>query len=501
MKTFKKILSFFLVFAMLLCFSACEKDKSKRDDDDEDEDELSEINDDFKGVYEGKVDLAEIFRKAYFIQDFDSESMEDLKGEYFVKVFWSFKKTTSELYFEVDKDDFEDFSEDIEANDGIFESVWDYLNNKQTFEYEYNESSLKLYTYKSYYYNIQIDCGKKKFTVLKTDEMKWLEGVTFKKVKNYKLEINIGGKEETKEPAKRPNTDNSQIEQEESPLEFELLPDGTYAVVGKGKFDGVDLVIPAEYKGKPVTVISDDAFNYCNYVKSVVIPDSVTLIKSNAFYRCFSMENLVLSKNLKTIEYNAFYGCNMLTGIVFPESLTYIGDCAFLVCASLAEITFPKNMEYIGQQAFSHCPVKNIILPNGITNVAESMFAYCNFLESVTIPEGVTVIEKNAFAYCSALTTVKLPDSLVRIEESGFMWCERLANIALPENVEYISTHTFTRCGLTQIYIPASVKIIENSAFVACPASDIYCAASSKPDGWSDVWNDGCDAKVHWGNQ
>ena len=60
----------------------------------------------------------------------------------------------------------------------------------------------------------------------------------------------------------------------------------SYSVVGRGTCKDLDIIIPDTYKGLPVTSIGDNAFQYCDSLTSVVIPDSVTSIGDYAFYIC-----------------------------------------------------------------------------------------------------------------------------------------------------------------------------------------------------------------------
>ncbi len=91
------------------------------------------------------------------------------------------------------------------------------------------------------------------------------------------------GGEETPEPA-LPASEG---------LEFELNSDKTsYAVVGISCCTDTNVIIPSQYNSLPVTRISYQAFNYCNSLTSIVIPDSVTAIDDYAFMACSSLTNV-----------------------------------------------------------------------------------------------------------------------------------------------------------------------------------------------------------------
>jgi len=113
---------------------------------------------------------------------------------------------------------------------------------------------------------------------------------------------------------------------------YSLNPDNTYTIT---KYNGTDIIVtvPAEYQGKPVTSIGDDAFRYAS-VTSVTIPNSVILIGDYAFGNCTS-----------------------LTSVIIPNSVTSIGDFAFGICTSLTSVIIPNSVTSIGDEAFKNCNV------------------------------------------------------------------------------------------------------------------------------------------------
>ena len=51
----------------------------------------------------------------------------------------------------------------------------------------------------------------------------------------------------------------------------------------------------------------------------------------------------------------AFEGCESLTSITIPEGVTSIGKDAFSYCESLSSITIPEGVTSIGESAFNWC--------------------------------------------------------------------------------------------------------------------------------------------------
>lgn len=83
-----------------------------------------------------------------------------------------------------------------------------------------------------------------------------------------------------------------------------------------------DVVIPAQVTYQdvtyPVTTIDYYAFNYCQGLTSITIPESITTIKDNAFYLCTRLTCVSLLTPTVVIEKYAFSMCSALTTITCP---------------------------------------------------------------------------------------------------------------------------------------------------------------------------------------
>ena len=83
-----------------------------------------------------------------------------------------------------------------------------------------------------------------------------------------------------------------------------------------------DVVIPAQVTYQdvtyPVTTIDYYAFNYCQGLTSITIPESITTIKDNAFYLCTRLTCVNLLTPTVVIERYAFSMCSALTTITCP---------------------------------------------------------------------------------------------------------------------------------------------------------------------------------------
>lgn len=174
-----------------------------------------------------------------------------------------------------------------------------------------------------------------------------------------------------------------------------IIPNGVKAI-GWGAFSGVDLteiVIP-----EGVEKIDNEAFCYCENLKSISIPKSVIEIRTQL----------------------TFHGCVSLSSIVVEE----------------------------GNPVYDS--MNNCIIENGKTLI----LGCCNSV----IPEGVEIVGARAFSHCTGLTKIVLPESLKAIKGYAFANCTMLSEVVIPENVEEIEDHAFRNSGLTSITVPAKVK-------------------------------------------
>ena len=139
--------------------------------------------------------------------------------------------------------------------------------------------------------------------------------------------------------------------------------------------------------------------------------------------------------------------------------------------------------KYNGNDAVVNIPSE--INGTPVTTIGNAAFRDSS-VTSVTIPDSVTFISDSAFAYCSNLTNISIPNSVTSIGFSAFGGCTKLESITLPSSLRSISEALFSGCSqLTTIHIPVSVTSIENDAFDGCPSSMTVTYPGSKTQ-WDD---------------
>ena len=260
-------------------------------------------------------------------------------------------------------------------------------------------------------------------------------------------------------------------------------------ITGRGLCPDLDLVIPEEINGYPVTKIFEEAFDG-DMLKSVVIPDSVTSIGYGAFYYCPWLTSVSLPDSLTYCGYSAFESCPSLQPNLI-NGCTYLGN-AENPCVVLMEITdhsivsfqIPARVKVISQEAFSNCSkLAKITVADGNTRfcvindilydqpATQVLYVPKAIQGAVTIPEGITTIGERAFVNCSALESIAIPNSVTSIGRFAFEDCQSLTAVTFGENSKLTSIgyYAFENCrSLESIAIPDGVTNIEYWTFWGC---------------------------------
>lgn len=253
-------------------------------------------------------------------------------------------------------------------------------------------------------------------------------------------------------------------------------------------------------------------------IRSITIPKGVKSIGSMAF-NLASLESISFEKGcvLERIDDGAFNYCNNLTSIDLPDVLS-MGECVFGGCKELTRITcggnYYTNMQvlllewnggsatglhkvfacpsgYVADKlqcgglftkimwgAFTYGNIKYIDI--WIKEIDQYNFIYDDVLEGINLDK-TTTIANNVLYDCSKLKEVSLP-VVETIGKYSLSYNDSLKSIDFSsKNLTEINAIAYNNASLETIYIGSSVSTIKDS-FTSCPKlANIYVKATAVP--------------------
>ena len=245
-----------------------------------------------------------------------------------------------------------------------------------------------------------------------------------------------------------------------------------------------EVAIPSKNGNVTVTTIGERAFQMCQAIEKVYIPDTVTTLENNAFNSCSGIKELTMPISIRftspsggtwgncyqiekvhftvgtgqnagigysytssQFSYTPWYfSRDNLTTVIFDEGITRIGDYTFMFNSKVTTMELPSTIQSIGEHAFHGCNVLN--LTNSINRLSANSVTYgrevfrgCLGI-SGDITMNTTIIPDLTFSGCTNITGITLSDSVNTIGVSAFNGCTSLESITF-NGVTYNSKSAF----------------------------------------------------------
>ncbi len=288
-------------------------------------------------------------------------------------------------------------------------------------------------------------------------------------------------------------------------LTYEICDDGYIRIIACDE-SAVNVEIPSEIDGLPVTVIGDNAFYKCRSLESVTIPESIKEIQENAFWVCMALKEINIPSSVEKIATDSFYYCTSLEkinvsadnqffsdidGVMFNKNQTEL--LRFPINYYLTEYTVPDTVTAVGDSAFTFCKnTTDITLPNGLEKIGTYSFGFCQNLKNINIPDSVKTIGVDAFSGCENLENVdvsydKLKDMKImpQLSFKGTNWFEKFDNgngviidnilfryvgeydevLTIDENIKSLATGCLFSSNIKKCIIPSHITEISAGAF------------------------------------
>ncbi len=254
---------------------------------------------------------------------------------------------------------------------------------------------------------------------------------------------------------------------------------------------GSDISIPTHIKGAPVTQLEEGAFNKCENLKSITVPEGVTRIEKELFYNCSNLKSVKLPESISFIGYYAFGECTNLTSVNIPENVKEMDQGVFFACESLKNIQLPTNLKCIPIRTFLACKnLEEIEIPESVVEIGMCAFYNCDKIKKIIIPQNVKIINEDAFGDCNLVEEISVSEensvydsrgncNAIIETETNFL-VRGCKNTVIPEDISSIGFYAFNGCdGLTSIFIPKGVTFI--SSIVDCPDLESIKVAEDNP--------------------
>jgi hypothetical protein len=155
----------------------------------------------------------------------------------------------------------------------------------------------------------------------------------------------------------------------------------------------VDIVIPSDVNGVPVTAIRKSAFINSN-IRTLCIPDTIVYIHDMAVKNCKDL--------ISVSEYES--GNNN-----HANHRVIICDCAFENCVNLQSFNFTSEVKYVSNNAFSGCE-KLSDMHAMLGTVRKNAFQHCHALQEIFL--GWRAHLYNESIEESGVKTLRVYDSL-----------------------------------------------------------------------------------------
>ena len=284
-----------------------------------------------------------------------------------------------------------------------------------------------------------------------------------------------------------------------SALETITLPEHVESF-GAGVFDSCTALKEVTIPGG-IAELPQATFYECSGLEKVDLPEDIQVIGSEAFYNCAALTEIILPEHTNTISDYAFEGCASLTKLALPAGVENIGEYIFHGCSALTAIEVdPENAVFSDQDGVlftkdgvtllrypQAAPWTEYRVPDGCTQLTngsfldaagltgidlnqatvygQDTFFRCTGLTEIVLPEGVTELAGYMFAYCSGLTSVTLPSTLKIVGLYSFYACGALEEVTVPEGTETIGAYSFFNCvGMKKLHLPDSITEVGDGA-------------------------------------
>lgn len=249
-----------------------------------------------------------------------------------------------------------------------------------------------------------------------------------------------------------------------------------------------NVVVPEKApNGYTVTAIGEGAFNCCDGLTAITLPNTIKYIGELAFQLCTALKEISIPASVEHLDFGCFNGTGieklyiedgddpikisssgMIYGSLFygMDALryAYIGRNFTVNNPTAEEVQGPTGLFYVCEY------IEEVYFSEKVTQLHEGEFYGCKNLKKVSIGS-VSVIPQSCFEYCESLTKVNsFVDLVTEIGNYAFANTTVFGkgttiNLDVFPNLRTIGEGACMGSGADKVVIPASVESIGDCAF------------------------------------
>lgn len=267
---------------------------------------------------------------------------------------------------------------------------------------------------------------------------------------------------------------------------------------------------------KSLKRIEYSAFKGCN-IEKLHITDlktwfdmsTYTILFESVKYLCCDGEiirDVVIPKELKEVRASVFANYKELKSVTFTTLPIKVGQYAFKGCENIEDVYINNlsnwiksnfigadyDYDWIDHEFYIYeCESNPLIyaenlylngelvkgevkIPDGITEIGESVFYGYDKLEKIIISDSVKRVGRAAFCSCENLKEVKFGKNVTAIGPMAFSDCSSLKTIALNNKMDAIGHLSFSNCtSLTDVYFDGVKDEADEFRYQRASGSDL----------------------------
>lgn len=249
-----------------------------------------------------------------------------------------------------------------------------------------------------------------------------------------------------------------------------------------------NVVIPEKApNGYTVTGIGEQAFNGCDGLTAVTLPNTLKYIGELAFQLCTNLKEITIPASVERLEHGCFGGTGLEKVYIEDSDDPITIGSAYMVYGSLFWGMDNLRYVYVGRNftvnnpsaeetqgpkgLFYSCEyIEEVYFSAKVTQLHEGEFYGCKKLKKASIGS-ISVIPNNCFQYCESLTNMNCYADLLT-EIGNYAFANTLIfskgttiNLDIFPNLTTIGEGAFMESGSDKVIIPAKVNAIGDGAF------------------------------------